>query len=177
MGPTRKQFLSGNTATIVLSHTQARKPRRHGQLRSPMGGLARGCIRSHDVKMGSKNSELIEANPLRGSRKWLAWPMLMSIRLYQRCISPLLPPSCRFYPTCSSYGLSAISQHGPWKGAWLTFLRITRCHPFHPGGYDPVPPCCGQETDRPRASPAVHAAAPPTFPSPSEEMPPRTSAD
>jgi putative membrane protein insertion efficiency factor len=61
------------------------------------------------------------------------------IRLYQRLLSPLLPPSCRFVPTCSQYGLEAITHFGFVKGGWLAFTRILRCHPFNPGGYDPVP--------------------------------------
>jgi uncharacterized protein len=61
------------------------------------------------------------------------------IRLYQIAISPLKPPSCRFYPTCSHYGLEAIQRFGPLKGGYLTIRRILRCHPFHPGGLDPVP--------------------------------------
>lgn len=62
------------------------------------------------------------------------------IRFYQRYISIWTPPSCRFQPTCSQYGLEAITVHGPIKGSWLTTRRVCSCHPFHPGGYDPVPP-------------------------------------
>lgn len=61
------------------------------------------------------------------------------IRFYRRAISPLLPPSCRFVPTCSDYALQAIEKYGALRGAWLAVLRILKCHPFHPGGYDPVP--------------------------------------
>jgi uncharacterized protein len=61
------------------------------------------------------------------------------IRFYRKGISPLLPPSCRFYPTCSAYGLEAIQRHGAARGSWLTLKRILRCHPFCRGGYDPVP--------------------------------------
>jgi len=61
------------------------------------------------------------------------------IRIYQKAISPLKPPSCRFYPTCSQYGLEAIERFGVLKGGMLTLRRISKCHPFHPGGYDPVP--------------------------------------
>ncbi|ATH92878.1 hypothetical protein ACH95_20895 [Bacillus glycinifermentans] len=64
---------------------------------------------------------------------------LLIIRTYQKWISPILPPSCRFYPTCSNYGLEAIEKHGALKGGWLTVKRILKCHPFHPGGVDPVP--------------------------------------
>ncbi|MGL4209167.1 MAG: membrane protein insertion efficiency factor YidD [Candidatus Adiutrix sp.] len=66
--------------------------------------------------------------------------MLALIILYKRLISPFLPPACRFFPTCSDYGLCAIRTHGFWRGTYLTARRILRCHPFNPGGYDPVPP-------------------------------------
>ncbi|MGK9043372.1 membrane protein insertion efficiency factor YidD [Mammaliicoccus vitulinus] len=62
------------------------------------------------------------------------------IRLYQSYISPLTPPTCRFQPTCSNYAVEAISEYGVIKGTWLGTKRIFKCHPFHPGGYDPVPP-------------------------------------
>ena len=61
------------------------------------------------------------------------------IKIYQKVISPLTPPSCRFYPTCSNYGLEAIETHGAMKGSWLAVRRISKCHPFHKGGFDPVP--------------------------------------
>ncbi|WP_045523813.1 membrane protein insertion efficiency factor YidD [Neobacillus niacini] len=61
------------------------------------------------------------------------------IRFYQVMISPIKPPSCRFYPTCSQYGLEAVQRFGAFKGGWLTLKRILKCHPFHPGGIDPVP--------------------------------------
>jgi putative membrane protein insertion efficiency factor len=61
------------------------------------------------------------------------------IRLYQLTLSPLLPPSCRFTPTCSHYGYEAFKRHGFLKGGWLTVKRVSRCHPFNPGGHDPVP--------------------------------------
>lgn len=60
------------------------------------------------------------------------------LRAYQRYFSPLLPPSCRFSPTCSQYAIEAIVIHGLAKGVWLALRRILRCHPFHPGGFDPV---------------------------------------
>lgn len=63
---------------------------------------------------------------------------LALIRLYQWCLSPLLPPSCRFYPTCSQYAFEAIERHGVLRGGWLALRRLGRCHPFHPGGFDPV---------------------------------------
>ncbi|AKS39325.1 hypothetical protein NP92_00340 [Anoxybacillus gonensis] len=65
--------------------------------------------------------------------------LLLLIRFYQRVISPLKPPTCRFYPTCSHYGFEAIRRFGALKGGYLTIKRILKCHPFHPGGFDPVP--------------------------------------
>ena len=61
------------------------------------------------------------------------------IRLWQTTISRVLPPSCRFTPSCSQYGYEAIAKYGIWNGGWLTLKRISRCHPLNPGGYDPVP--------------------------------------
>jgi uncharacterized protein len=61
------------------------------------------------------------------------------IRAYQRFVSPLLGPRCRFYPSCSQFAVEAIERHGPVKGGWLALRRIMRCHPLHPGGHDPVP--------------------------------------
>lgn len=62
-----------------------------------------------------------------------------AIRRYQRWISPLLPPSCRFTPSCSEYAAEAVERHGLLRGGWLAARRLLRCHPFYPGGYDPVP--------------------------------------
>jgi len=69
-------------------------------------------------------------------KRLLQWP----IHFYRRFLSPLKPPACRFYPSCSQYALEAIELHGASKGLWLAFRRLVKCHPFHPGGFDPVPP-------------------------------------
>ena len=65
--------------------------------------------------------------------------LLLLIRFYRAAISPLFPPSCRYVPTCSQYAMEAIGKYGAAKGGWLARKRSLRCHPFHKGGYDPVP--------------------------------------
>ena len=65
--------------------------------------------------------------------------VLALIRLYQNTVSRVLPPTCRFYPSCSQYTYQAIAKYGVFHGGWLGVKRIARCHPFNPGGYDPVP--------------------------------------
>jgi len=69
----------------------------------------------------------------------LASPLLLAVRFYQRFISPLTPPSCRFYPSCSAYAVTALTRFGPGRGGWLAIRRIGRCHPWTAGGVDPVP--------------------------------------
>jgi uncharacterized protein len=65
--------------------------------------------------------------------------LMIPIAGYRRFVSPLLGPRCRFAPSCSEYALTALAEHGAARGLWLVVARIARCHPFHPGGYDPVP--------------------------------------
>ena len=69
----------------------------------------------------------------------IKWILILPIRFYQLSISPMLPKSCRFEPTCSAYAVEAIRRHGPVKGLWLAVRRILRCHPWGGSGYDPVP--------------------------------------
>ena len=72
-------------------------------------------------------------------RRFLTALLLLPIYLYQRAISPLTPPSCRFTPTCSEYAVQALRKHGPLKGLYLAVRRLLRCHPWGGSGYDPVP--------------------------------------
>lgn len=65
--------------------------------------------------------------------------LIFIIRIYRKFISPIKPPSCRFYPTCSTYAIQAIEKYGALKGTFMAIKRILKCHPLHPGGYDPVP--------------------------------------
>lgn len=76
---------------------------------------------------------------LTGPWRWVAWPLEFLVRVYQLVISPILPPSCRFYPSCSAYSLTALRRFGPLWGTWLTIARLARCHPWNPGGVDHVP--------------------------------------
>jgi putative membrane protein insertion efficiency factor len=83
----------------------------------------------------------------------VAAPLIGLIVLYQRFISPMRPPTCRYYPSCSAYALTAIRRFGPGRGTWLALKRLARCHPWTPGGVDHVPP-------RAKASPPPAAPAP-----------------
>lgn len=73
--------------------------------------------------------------------------LILLIRVYQKTLSPLLGPVCRFEPSCSRYAVGCLQLHGALRGTWLTIRRLSRCHPFHPGGYDP-PPLPKGHTDR-----------------------------
>lgn len=69
----------------------------------------------------------------------IARVLVLAVRGYQVSIGPMLPASCRYYPSCSAYTIEALERHGALRGSWLSVRRILRCHPFRPGGYDPVP--------------------------------------
>lgn len=77
--------------------------------------------------------------PFESVRNALVWLLLLPIRFYQKFISPMTPPSCRFTPTCSAYAVEALKKHGPIKGLALAIWRILRCNPWGGSGYDPVP--------------------------------------
>lgn len=72
--------------------------------------------------------------------KFFKTPLLVAIAIYRKAISPLLPASCRFYPSCSQYAAEAVDRYGAGRGALMALKRVARCHPWHRGGYDPVPP-------------------------------------
>ena len=77
---------------------------------------------------------VLAAPPSFGARA-----LMFGVRVYQVALSPVFGGQCRYYPSCSAYALEALERHGAWRGAWLAVRRIGRCHPFRPGGYDPVP--------------------------------------
>lgn len=79
----------------------------------------------------------------------LARVLVVPLQMYRRYISPLVPPSCRFSPTCSAYAIEALTRHGVLRGSWLTLRRLLRCAPWHPGGRDPVPPPPGARSPVP----------------------------
>ena len=90
---------------------------------------------------------------VRGARRsTVARLAVAAVRAYQRWISPIRPPVCRFTPSCSAYAVTAIERHGAVRGGWLTTRRLLRCGPWHPGGHDPVPPVVGPRgADHPTA--------------------------
>ena len=77
--------------------------------------------------------------PEKHRMQWWQRAASLLFREYQDWISPAFPPACRFVPTCSQYAVEAIERHGLLRGLWLTIRRLLRCHPYHPGGLDPVP--------------------------------------
>ncbi|MBN1608136.1 MAG: membrane protein insertion efficiency factor YidD [Polyangiaceae bacterium] len=89
----------------------------------------------------------------------LARLLILLVRVYQLLLSPLFGPVCRFEPSCSRYAIACLERHGALRGSWLSFRRLLRCHPFHPGGYDPPPPPRGAPQDR-----ALSDGSPPPIP-------------
>jgi len=98
-----------------------------------------GGARSSEVSQGAARLFPVPRTALGRALLPLTWLLIALVRFYQKFISPGLPPSCRFAPSCSQYTLEALQRHGALKGAWLGARRLVRCHPWHPGGYDPVP--------------------------------------
>jgi len=75
----------------------------------------------------------------------LAWPLILLVQAYRWIVGPLLPRACRFHPSCSAYAATALERHGALRGSWLAARRVARCHPWHPGGVDPVPESTNSE--------------------------------
>jgi len=94
--------------------------------------------------MTEADGQVAQARPSAAARVLMAL-----ITGYRRFISPLLSPRCRFAPSCSAYALEAVREHGALRGTWLAARRIGRCHPFNPGGFDPVPPALHGRRTRP----------------------------
>lgn len=99
------------------------------------------------------------AEPVGRLRRLARMPLLLLIRFYQRVISPWTPPSCRYYPSCSTYAYQAVSRHGVLRGSWLALRRLARCHPWAAGGVDHVPPARARP-----AHPHPHAETPTPLP-------------
>lgn len=97
------------------------------------------------------------ASVLAGVRRFPALVLVGLVRVYQTFISPLTPPSCRYYPSCSSYAVVALQRHGLLRGGWLAVRRLARCHPWTPGGIDDVPPAREPQLAHP-VGPHAHGA-------------------
>jgi putative membrane protein insertion efficiency factor len=102
-----------------------------------------------------------------GEPSTVARLLLTLVGCYRRFVSPALPPSCRFTPSCSAYAVEALSRHGAARGSWLTLRRLLRCGPWHPGGHDPVPTAvgCSEAADLPPSGRPVPTAAAASVPS------------
>lgn len=95
----------------------------------------------------SRRAEPCESPDLQGFREGsaarsgalLGAALILLVRAYRYAVSPLLGPTCRFHPSCSEYAIEALQRYGAWRGGWLAMRRLLRCHPWHPGGYDPLP--------------------------------------
>jgi uncharacterized protein len=98
---------------------------------------------------------------VRGARRSTVGRVVIAVvRAYQKWISPVRPPACRFSPSCSAYAITAIERHGALRGGWLTTRRLLRCGPWHPGGHDPVPPLVEKAgADHPRTATSTQTDA------------------
>jgi putative membrane protein insertion efficiency factor len=84
----------------------------------------------------------MSADRAEAATRWTRFPrlvLIMGVRAYQIVLSPIFGGACRYYPSCSAYAIEALEKHGAWRGGWMALRRIGRCHPFRPGGFDPVP--------------------------------------
>jgi len=112
--------------------------------------------------------------PPPGRPGMVASLLLAGVRFYRRFVSPALPPSCRFTPSCSAYAVEALERHGALRGSWLTARRLLRCGPWHPGGHDPVPSGVGRDGASERSATATPA---PTASTAAEPSPTPTGVD
>ena len=126
--PKRRVILSRGPRyrDIRQNREDIRDLERHGGLK------AQGALKMHEP-------HTLYLSILERLNSALGTILLTSIRFYRHWLSPVLGPRCRFIPSCSAYGVEAITRHGPWRGGWLTLKRLSRCHPFTPCGCDPVP--------------------------------------
>ncbi len=167
-GGTRVGFVVGTPVGGAVVRNRVQRRLRH-LMRERLGDLPAGtwvvvralpaAARADSAQLGADLdrvlSRLVAQNGGTMSAEnvgtWPARLLIVVVRAYQRWISPLLPPSCRFYPSCSAYAVEALSRHGLLRGSWLTARRLLRCGPWHPGGIDPVPEL------RPGSTAAPHA--------------------
>jgi len=156
----------GRPAPPLIAYVQPRAPADSGCAEGGPGdnglgghgpGISAAC---HEAVCPAGGGETASSTGVTEARETLAqgWSPLSPaglaltlISLYQRFVSPGMPPSCRFYPTCSRYTYEAIELHGLWRGGFLGLCRVCRCHPWNAGGFDPVPGSAGLRRDSPCA--------------------------
>lgn len=104
-------------------------------------GRQTGAGSGTEANTGSRITTIVGTERTSAERleRLLALPLILLVKAYQLFFSPMFPPSCRFYPSCSAYAVTALERFGPLKGTWLTVRRLLRCHPWNPGGVDHVP--------------------------------------
>ncbi len=109
---------------------------------------------THDCEEGTEKDTAVPAPAPKAGP--VARVLLAPVNFYRRWISPVLPPSCRFEPSCSAYAVEALTTRGALVGFWLTVRRLLRCGPWHPGGYDPVPPRRDKNVTEPAGAGSAH---------------------
>ena len=132
MSGSRKRALSFIPESLYLESREGHQNAVAQEPKYPMRNTGVSGCKQHSAVMNQCG------NQQTCRKTYMATVFVQPIRFYRRFISPLFPRSCRFYPTCSQYAQQALERYGTCKGIWLTLKRLSKCHPYHPGGFDPL---------------------------------------